>query len=392
MNKIKDDNLVEWSTIPVINEISSYLDKSNTISLSQACKYFRLKLSDRIFFEIVLFNQSYIDYRDSNRTTKSVRKIKTEVCKLMIDDLAYKYKLVKKVVLNYKISAKLANLFFEKFKYCKIIILDSLYDNKLSTVYNILKHLKYLEVVDIMSVYETDPKNTLPPPDFKFPTTLKSISVSPYIQLNNFIPAINEINFSTYKNVVSWLITGEYNIDRFFTQQANIIHLSIRDFSPIELNRFKLAFENNPQLITLSYALDVWSVEKFNAILKLPNLKKLKILNYSFKEPNIAEFDLISNNIITTLILDYKTPRIIIEFLLKKLESLKDIVFTSWKLGNLSAINWLQYKGKFNSITFGYSHWKQMNYRIDQFNCLLPETKIIFNNKLKYITNYDLSI
>ncbi|KXN65625.1 hypothetical protein CONCODRAFT_80718 [Conidiobolus coronatus NRRL 28638] len=242
------------------------------------------------------------------------------------------------------------------------------------------------------SVTENSPENSLPPISFKFPTTLKSIYCYPCLLEKNYFPPISSIDFSKYKNLTSWQITGEFNTEKFKTQQCNIIHLYLRDIPTIDPTNFKLILESNYQLKTLTYEIGSWNVGKFNNILSLPNLLKLRTLNYSLQETIITNFSLIPNKTIQTLIIEYGTPVIIIEELLTKLESLEDLVFVNWNLDELASINWINYKGRFNSIVFGFSYWIGLHMVVDQFDCLMPETKIIFDNSIEKIINYDLTI
>ncbi|KXN67012.1 hypothetical protein CONCODRAFT_167916, partial [Conidiobolus coronatus NRRL 28638] len=319
----------------------------------------------------------------------SSRKLKKLICAQIIEDLANKSKLVKKVVLTSRINPKLANLFFEKFNYCTTIIIDSEDDLKLSAVYNILKHLNYLEVFYMELIYESDPNSTLHPPNFKFPKTLKSITTFPCILENNFIPAINEISFNTYPNIIKWSITGRYDAERFLQQQSNIIHLYLHDVPTISFNNFKSILVNNPQLKTLVYELGTWSIEKLNVILALPNLKKL-VISYSFDIFNVISLKLIANTTIKTLLLIGIIPSMNIEELLTRLHSLKDIIFIRWNLYEISAVNWVKFRGKLNSVTFGHSFYTEKDLG-NVVDCLRPKTKITFN-KVKDIINFDLSI
>ncbi|KXN67014.1 hypothetical protein CONCODRAFT_87185 [Conidiobolus coronatus NRRL 28638] len=382
---------IDWSTIPVINEISVYLNKPDTIELSKTCKYFRSKLSVRVFYQLTLFNQVYWSYREVNNIKLSGRRLKKLICAQIIEDLANKSKLVKKVVLTSRINPKLANLFFKKFKYCKSVIIDCKYDFKLATVYNILKHLNYLEVFFMEALYDHDPNGTLPPQNFKFPKTLKSIAVYPYILENNYIPAINDIDFSNYPNLIDWNITGKYDTDRFsYQQQPNIIHLYLCDVPIIDFSKFNSILSNNPQLKSLVYEIEAWSAEKLNTILTLPNLEKLLIINYSFDAFNLINFSLLSNSTIKMVIIECITPSTVIEELLTKLNSLEDVIFIRWNLHELMAINWKKFRGKFNSIIFGYSFYTENDVG-DLFDSLKPSTKIIFDYNLKCVINYDLT-
>jgi nitrogen regulatory protein PII-like uncharacterized protein len=383
---------IDWSTVPILNEIANYLDKSGTIELSLTCKYCRLKLSSKVFYQISLFNQVYWKYNELNNTKLRGNRLKLAICSKMIEDMSNKAKLIKKVVINSRISSKVANLFFSKFNYCKSIIIDCKYDIKLSAVYNILKHLNYLEVFFMEAVRERDSKNTMQPPNFKFPKTLKSIIIFPYILERNFIPAINEINFSSYANLVDWNITGRYDIEKFSQQQqTNITHLYLRDIPIIDPDDFAQILSKNPQLKTLIYELEVWSLEKLNNILLLPNMKKIYIINYSFSSFTLHNFTLLPNKLVNTLIIECGTPAVVIEELLNKLEALEHIYFITWNLEEVSNVNWAKYRGRFKSITLGFAYWC-----IDdlggELECLEDETIVTFDNSLKKVFNYDLTI
>jgi hypothetical protein len=382
---------IDWSTLPVLIDVSVYLNKSDAIELSQTCKYFRSKLSSKVFYKLTLFNQVYRNYRQANNVKLSGRKLKHLICTQMISDIGNKSKLVKKVVLTSRINPKLANLFFKNFNHCKSVIIDCKYDFKLSTVYNILKHLNYLEVFFMEALYEYSPNSTLPPQNFKFPRTLKSIAVYPYILENNYIPAINDIDFCDYPNLIDWNITGKYDADRFsHQQQPNIIHLYLCDVPIIDFSKFNSILTNNPQLKTLVYELEAWSAEKLNTILTLPSLEKLLIINYSFYAFNLVNFSLLSNSSIKMVIVECITPSIVIEELLTKLKSLEDVIFIKWNLHELMAVNWDRFRGKLNSITFGYSFYTE-NDLGDLVDCLKPATKIVFDYNLKCVINYDLT-
>ncbi|KXN67013.1 hypothetical protein CONCODRAFT_80305 [Conidiobolus coronatus NRRL 28638] len=242
------------------------------------------------------------------------------------------------------------------------------------------------------AIHERDPNNTQQPPNFKFPKTLKSIIIFPYILERNFIPAINEINFSSYLNLVDWNITGRYDIEKFSQyQQANITHLYLRDIPIIDSYSFTQILSNNPQLKTLIYELEVWSLEKLNNILLLPNMKKIYIINYSFSNFTLQNFTLSPNKLVNTLIIECSTPAIVIEELLNKLEALEHIYFISWNLEEISNVNWAKYRGRFKSITLGFTYWN-MNDLGDGLECLEDETVITFDNNLKKVFNYDLTI
>ncbi|KXN67010.1 hypothetical protein CONCODRAFT_10992 [Conidiobolus coronatus NRRL 28638] len=382
---------LDWSTVPTLNDIAVYLSKSDTIELSQACKHFRSKLSSRVFYKLTLFNQVYWNYRQNNNVVLRGNKLKKLICEKIIEDLASKSRLVKKVVLTSRINPKLANLFFKKFKYCKSVIIDCKYEFKLATVYNILKHLNYLEVFFMEALYKHSPNGALIPSNFRFPKTLKSITVYPYILENNYIPAINDIDFATHYNITHWQITGSFNTERLSHQQPNITHLYLRDMPTIEFDKFKSTLVNNPQLKTLLYNLEFWSIEKLNTILTLPNLQKLLVANYEVDSFNYTNFSLISNTTIKTLILSFVTPSIVIEELLTKLESLEDVIFIGYCVDYLEPISWLQFQGKLNSITFAYIFDDESEIE-NLVSCLKPQTKILFNYSVKSVVNYNLTI
>jgi hypothetical protein len=382
---------LEWATLPVIVDIAIYLNKSDTIELSQTCKYFRSKLSPRVFYKLTLFNHVYWNYRQTNNAELRGNKLKKLICEQIIEDLARKLRLVKKVVLKSRITPKLANLLFENFNYCKSVIIDCQYGFKISAVYNILRHLNYLEVFYMEGIYNHDPNGTIIPPNFRFPKTLKSIIVYSYILENGYIPAINDIDFTTCPGIVCWQITGTYDIERFSHQQSNITHLRLRDMPTIEFEKFKSTILNNPQLKTLFYNLKFWSIEKFNIISTLPNLQKLHIANYEVDSINYTNFSLITNTTIKTLILSFVTPSKVIEELLTKLEALDDVIFLGYCIDYLLPINWLEYRGKFKSVTFGNIFFEET--KIESLvTCLKPETKILFNYTVKNVVNYNLSI
>jgi hypothetical protein len=385
---------IYWATIPVLNDIAAYLSKSDIVELSKACKYLRSKLSSKVFYQLNLFNHVYRNYRETNNIKLDIRNLRNLICTKMIDDLGSKSKLVKKVVITSLITSKFANLFFKIFNHCTTVIIDCEYDFRLSTVYSILKHLSRLEIFFMEGICDQDPKSILPPQNFKFPKTLKSITTYPYVLYNSYIPAINEINFITHNNILHWNVSGRYDVERFFHQQPNIIHLCLHDVPAIKFDIFKSILVNNPQLRTLAYEIYKCSNERLNTILALPKLKKLLVFNSSRSIVNftsITSLNLIANCSINTLILHCIGPLILIEELLIKLNSLKHIVFISWMKSSLSAINWLQYKGKFNTITFGKSPYTENDLR-HLVDCLKPETKIIFDYTVKRIVNYDLSI
>ncbi|KXN65628.1 hypothetical protein CONCODRAFT_169205 [Conidiobolus coronatus NRRL 28638] len=369
MNNIDKINIkrfiggIDWATMPVLNDIAVYLNRSDIIELSRACKYLR-------------------DYCKVNNVKLDIRNLRNLICTQMIDDLGSKSKLVKKVVLTNLITTKFANLFFKKFNYCKTVIIN---------LYSILKHLNFLEIFFMEGLCDRDPKSILPPPNFKLPKTLKSITAYSYVLQNSFIPAINEINFATHSNIVQWKISGRYDTERFSDQQPNIVHLYLHDVPAIKFDKFKTILVNNPQLRTLAYELEEYSIEKLNTVLTLPNLQKLLLFNYSTNISNFVSSSLKTNTTIKTLILRCIRPPIIIEELLAKIKSLEDVIFIWWIKSSISAINWLQFKGKFNTITFGNSPYTQSELE-NIVDCLKPETKIIFDYTVKNVVNYDLTI
>jgi hypothetical protein len=387
-----DIEVANWEILPVTNEVAKYLNKPDITMLSQICRYYRIKLSERLFYQLTLSNQTYKSYREVNSIKLRRNKLKLVACSQIVKDLAFKVRHVKKVVLNSKINTEFANLFFANFNQVRTVVIDCKYDFKISVVYAILKHLKYLEVLYMESITEKYPDNSLPPINFKLPITLKSIYCYPCLIEKGYFPAINDIDFNTYRNLNSWQITGRFNTGKFEIQQCNIVHLYLRDIPMIEPTKFKLILASNYQLKTLTYEVESWNVEKLNNILSLPNLSKLRTINYSFDTAEYTGFSLITNTSIKTLIIEHGTSIVIIEELLTKLKSLKDLIFVNWNLCDLSNIDWIKYKERFNCILFGFSYWFGHHMIEDKFGCLIPNTKIIFDKRLEKIINYDLSI
>jgi hypothetical protein len=387
---INNNSDIEWSSLPLITTISSYLYKSDLIELSLTCRYFRNKLNSKIFYSLTLFQSENFNNFKIKRPRLSTLELKTELINSIIQDLDKKAVLVKKIRLNHKINPFIADIIQSSFINCSTLIIKTKYYIKLTTLLK-LTQLKlkfiYLEgisgrVQTLLSYYKAI-----------FPLKIKCIS-SPWYFLNeNLRNVLNTVNFNTYKNLESWKITGKFDFNRFLKPQPTIKELYLINHPILDNDKLRLTFSNNTQLEYLSFYSIRPNFEIIQSIVNLPNLKKLQICfilgsidgDDTFPQP----YKLRHSTTIKHLLLSNNTPQFLIESLLNSLPNLKKLTLSSEIVDQVAGINWRLYDN-LEAVYLTPKNDKAMEIR-RIINDELPRTRVLFKGSFLY-SRFDLPV